>query len=121
MVGDGLQLIVRRADLTVAIGDTLVDLAARAIPMAHLHPLPALGAETVVAVYALHPFTATSKSPIAVTAPSTLPAGTSVNFRTISEIDGHLSTPVHGQADGTSVATDPSAGIVELSWLVISH
>jgi hypothetical protein len=44
-----------------------------------------------------------------------------VRFRTISEIDGHLSEPVPGQADGSAVETDPSAGISELTWLVISR
>lgn len=121
MVGDGLQLTVRRADLDPPLGVLLDDLAARAVPTAHLHPLPALGAEAIVAVYALHPFTTTSLSPIAVRAPSTLPAGTAVYFRTVSELDGHLSAPVLGHADGAFVQTDPSVGISELTWLVISR
>jgi hypothetical protein len=121
MVGDGLQLTVRRADLDPPLGVLLDDLAARAIPASHRHPLPALGAEEVVAVYALHPFTTTSLSPIAVRAPSTLAAGTVVYFRTVSELDGHLSAPVVGHADGAFVQTDPSVGIEELTWLVISR
>ncbi len=121
MVGDGLQLTVRRADLDPPLGVLLDDLAARAIPTAHLHPLPGLGAEEIVAVYALHPFTTTSLSPIAVRAPSTLAAGTVVRFRTVSELDGHLSAPVLGHADGAFVATDPAVGIEELTWLVISR
>lgn len=121
MVGDGLQLTVRRADLDPPLGVLLDDLAARAIPTAHLHPLPELGPEEIVAVYALHPFTTTSLSPIAVRAPSTLAAGTVVHFRTVSELDGHLSAPVLGHANGSFVETDPALGIEELTWLVISR
>lgn len=119
--GDGLELTLRRADLTPRLGDILIDLAARRIPAAQVLPFPALGNEEIVAVYALHPFGARSASPISVRAPSSLPAGTPVFFRTIDEIDGHLSEPVPGHADGTVVATDPSVGITELSWLVISR
>lgn len=120
-VGDGLELTVRRADLDPPIGVDLDDLAARLILPAHLHPLPALGAEQLIGVYALHPFTTTSKSPIGVRLPSTLPAGAEVSFRTISELDGHLSAPVHGKADGAFLTTDPSAGIDELTWLIVSR
>jgi hypothetical protein len=120
-VGDGLTLTLRRADLTPRIGDVLVDAAARLVPATRVCPLLAVPGEEIVAVYALHPFAATSASPIAVRAPSDLPPGTAVRFRTISEIDGHLSEPVPGQADGSAVETDPSAGISELTWLVISR
>lgn len=121
MAGDGLELILRRADLTPRVGDVLGDVAARAIPAAHRPRLQDLGSEQVVALYALHPFAATSRSPIALRAASNLPAGTPVNFRTISELDGRLSMPVRGQADGSFVSTDPSVGITELTWLVISR
>lgn len=121
MVGDGLELTLRRADLTPRIGDVLVDAAAREVPASQVCPLITLDGEEIVAVYALHPFAATSASPIPVRAPSDLPAGTTVRFRTISEIDGHLSEPVPGQADGTSITTEPSTGITELTWLVISR
>jgi hypothetical protein len=120
-VGDGLELTVRAADLSPPIGVTLDDLAARAIPAAHVPPLAELGAEKIFAVYALHPFTTTSASPIAVRLPCNLPAGTALKFRTIGELDGHLSAPAQGHADGSFVATDPSAGIEELTWLVVSQ
>jgi hypothetical protein len=120
-MGDGLILTLRRADLTPRIGDVLVDAAARLIPASRVCPLLAVPGEEIIAVYALHPFAATSASPIAVRAPSDLPPGTAVSFRTISEIDGHLSEPVPGQADGNAVETDASAGISELTWLVISR
>lgn len=119
--GDGLELTLRRADLTPRIGDVLVDVAARQIPLAQVCPQLDLGDEEILAVYALHPFAAVSASPIAVRAPSDLPADTAVKFRTISEIDGHLSEPAPGRADGVAVATDPGAGITELTWLVISR
>ena len=121
LAGDGLALTLRRADLTPRIGDVLVDVAARLVPPAQVCPQLALGDEEIIAVYALHPFAAVSASPIAVRAPSALPAGTEVRFRTISEIDGHLSDPAPGRATGTVVETDPSAGITELTWLVISR
>jgi hypothetical protein len=120
-VGDGLELTLRRADLTPRLGDVLVDAAARLVPLSQVCPTLDLGGEEILAVYALHPFAATSASPIAVRAPSDLPAGTAVRFRTISEIDGRLSEPAPGQADGSAVATDPGAGITELTWLVISR
>jgi hypothetical protein len=119
--GDGLELTLRRADLTPRIGDVLVDVAARLVPPAQVCSQLELGSEEILAVYALHPFGAVSSSPIAVRAPSDLPSGTAVKFRTINEIDGHLSDPVPGSADGTGVETDPAAGITELSWLVISR
>jgi len=121
MAGDDLELTLRRADMTPRLGDVLVDVAARLVPPAQVCPQLDLGDEEIVAVYALHPFAAVSASPIGVRAPSDLPAGTEVNFRTISEIDGHLSDPAPGRATGTVVETDPSAGITELTWLVISR
>lgn len=121
MAGDGLELTLRRANLTPRLGDTLVDVAARLVPPAQVCRQLDLGDEQIIAVYALHPFAAVSASPIAVRAPSDLPAGTEVNFRTISEIDGHLSDPAPGRATGAVVETDPSAGITELTWLVISR
>ncbi|HET6479325.1 MAG TPA: hypothetical protein VFG35_04670, partial [Actinoplanes sp.] len=82
MAGDGLELTLRRADLTPRIGDVLVDVAARLVPLAQVCPQLDLGGEEIVAVYALHPFAAVSASPIAVRAPSDLPSGTAVKFRT---------------------------------------
>lgn len=119
--GDGLELTLRRADMKPRLGDALVDLAARAIPMERFPPLPELAGEEVVAMYAIHPFAATSSSAIGIEAPSTLPAGTVVKFRAISEIDGKLSAAALGKADGTVVTTDPGEGIHELTWLVISR
>ena len=120
-VGDGLELTLRRGDLTPRVGDVLVDAAARLVPASQVCPLLTLEDEQIIAVYALHPFAATSASPIAVRAPSDLPPGTAVRFRTISEIDGHLSEPAPGHADGSVVETDPAEGITELTWLVISR
>lgn len=119
--GDGLELTLRRADLTAQIGDTLVDVAARRVPPPQACPFLAPGGEQLVAVYALHPFAAVSASPIAVRAPSDLPAGTPVRFRTVSELDGAFSEPISGEADGALVATAPGTGITGLTWLVISR
>lgn len=119
-VGDGLELTLSRADLTPRLGDSLVDAAARAVPPEQRCPQLVIPGEEVLAVYALHPFAATSSSPIAVRAPTDLPDGTEVQVRSISEIDGELSAPVTAVSDGTSVFTG-EAGITELSWLVISR
>ena len=119
--GDGLELTVHRSALTPPLGEVVVEAAARRLPEAFLPRYAALVDEEVIAVYALHPFTATSKVPVGVRAPSNLPEGTRVQFRTISEIDGSLSEPVPGRASGTSVATDPSTGITRLTYLVITR
>ena len=121
IAGDGLELTLRRADLTAHIGDTLVDVAARRVPPPQACPFLAPAGEQLLAVYALHPFAAVSASPMAVRAPSDLPAGTPVRFRTVSELDGAFSEPIPGEADGALVATAPGAGITELTWLVISR
>lgn len=119
--GDGLELTLNRADLTPRVGDILVDVAARRIPAEQVCSRLEVPGEEIVAVYSLHPFGATSSSPIAVRASTTLPAGTDVNFWSISEIDGLLSDPAPGASDGSFVTTDGGAGITELSWLVISR
>jgi hypothetical protein len=120
-VGDGLELTLHRGALKPPLGEALFDVAASRVPTAHVPRYPDLGDEEVVAVYALHPFAARSGTPIGVKAPSSLPAGTRVMFRTIDEIDGSFSEPVPGLASGEFVATDPAAGITELTHLVISH
>lgn len=118
--GDGLELTLRRADLTPALGEFLFDIAARRVPVEYIPAYPDLD-EEVIAVYALHPFAAQSASPIAVRVPSDLPDGTPVSFRTISEIDGSFSAPAPGHANGSVVATDPGAGITRLTYLVVSR
>jgi len=119
--GDGLSLTVKRAALKPPAGYAIADVAARRLPAVMLPRYAALLDEEVVAVYALHPFAATSAEPIGIRAASDLPAGTPVKFRTISEIDGSLSAPVAGTASGSFVATDPSAGITRLTYLVVSR
>ena len=119
--GDGLELTLRRADLMPRVGDTLVDAAARLMPPSQVCSQLTIAGEEIIAVYALHPFAAVSSSPIGVRVPSDVPADTPVNFRTISEIDGHFSEPVPGRADGTAAATEAGAGITELTWLVVSR
>jgi hypothetical protein len=118
--GDGLQLTLSRKALKPRPGDVIVELAARRVPAARVPKFPALGGEEVIAVYALHPFAATSATPIAVRVASTRPDGAPVKFRTINEIDGTFSAPVAGRASRGYLATDPGAGITELTWLVIS-
>lgn len=118
--GDGLVLTLNRGDLSAAPGTWLVDLAAARLPDDHIRPYPELGSETVVAVFALHPFGATSTTPIQVRAPVDLPAGTEVCFRSISDVDGRFSDPVPGSSDGSFATTAPGQGVDRLSWLVIT-
>jgi len=120
-VGDGLDLSLDPAHLKAAPGHVLMHLAARRLPGARAAALRLPAGERVVAVYALHPFGATSDSPIGLRAPSTLAAGTAVKFRTMGELDGTLSEPVPGRATGRHLATDLSAGITHLTYLVISR
>jgi hypothetical protein len=120
-VGDGLELTVDPRHLKAAPGDVLMNVAARRVPAARVPAYRLPVGERVLAVYALHPFAATSESPIGVRAPSTLPAGTAVKFRTMGELDGAWSAPTPGRATGQHVATDPSAGITHLTYLVISR
>ncbi|WP_437533099.1 hypothetical protein WME79_05960 [Sorangium sp. So ce726] len=120
-VGDGLQLTVNRAALATPLGEALHDIAARRIPPERVPPLPDLGGEEIVAVYALYPFATTSDAPVGVQAPSDLEPGTPVRFRTMSEYDGKLSAPAAGEADGAVVKTAPLSGIDELTWIVISR
>jgi len=119
--GDGLQVTLRRGDLMPNLGDVITDLAARRVPSDRVCRFLTIPGEEVVAVYALHPFAARSRSPMAVRLESSLPAGTSVSLRTVSEIDGHLSQPVAATADGGAIVTDPGAGIGELTWLIVSR
>jgi hypothetical protein len=119
LAGDGLELTLRSDDITPPIGEFLYDVAARRLPPQHVPPYAELGAETVLAVYAMHPFTAISSSPIQVRAPADLPDGTAVSFRTISSLDGSFSDSIPGQALDGHVTTDPGTGITQLTYLVI--
>ncbi|HKY39935.1 MAG TPA: hypothetical protein VJN18_28570 [Polyangiaceae bacterium] len=120
-IGDGLTLTVSPARLVSPVGEAIVDLAAAKIPERRHPPLLELQGEKVLAVYALHPFAVESMESIAIRAPSDAPAGTTILFRTISALDGRLSQPARGHADGDEISTDPSEGITELTWLVVSR
>jgi hypothetical protein len=118
--GDGLTLTVDTAELTPDFGVVLYDLAARRIPDEYVPTYPDIGGETVVGVFALHPFATSSTAPIAVSVTSTLPAGTVVHFRSVDYLSGVLSPPAVGAADGASAKTDPGEGIDWLTHLVVS-
>ena len=119
--GDGLMLTVSRRALKPAAGQAILNVAARRLRPAAVRRYPPLDGETIVAVYALHPFGAVSSAAISLRVTSTLPAGTPVKFRTIDEIDGSFSGAVPGRATGTHVVTDPGHGIGRLTYLVISR
>ena len=120
--GDGLTITFVQKDLDFPIGENKGRIATRLIPPDHVPPYD-LGGEQIIAAYAFLPYSTTSKSPVSVTAPIALPAGTVVHFRSVYEFDGRVSTPVTGHAanDGKSVSTDPGTGLDNLTWLVISR
>lgn len=120
-VADDLVLTLNRGDLKPRLGDTLLDAAAVAVPEEQRCSQLAIPGEEIIGVYALHPFGATSSTPIAVSVASNLPEGTPVYFRSIDEIQGDLAEPALGHADGQLLTSDPGQGIRELSWLVISY
>lgn len=119
-VGDGLELTLTFPDLDPDLGVFLNDIAARKIPEQYIPAYPGMFADEVEAVYAIHPFATASATPIAVKAPSTLPAGTLVHFWAVSHLTGILIGPTVGHADGQFVTTDPGLGIDLLTHLVIS-
>lgn len=119
--GDGLTLQMNRADVTLAILESFDDVAAARIPEDYVPTYPDLPAgETLVGVWAVHPFAAYSSSPVAVAVESTLPAGTVVHFRYVDSLGGELSPPAVGESDGTVARTDPGEGLYELSYVVVS-
>ncbi len=117
--GDGLELTLNRADLTPPLGGFLFDVAARKLPADRIPSYPELAGRTVLAVYALHPFAAKSRSPIGVRAPAALADGAAVDFYGVSEIDGLLSAAAVGHASGGAVRTDPGQGLGSLTYVVI--
>lgn len=119
-IGDGVELTVSRREMMVPVGASLSRLAARKI-REDRYPSPPGLSEEILAVYALRPFTAKSARPIKVRVELPLPAGTRVQFRTLSELDGTMSEPAFGGSDGTYVITDEGAGIDNLTWLIISR
>lgn len=121
LLGDGLELTLRRADLTFSFSAVKEEqLGARQIPPKNVPKLKNFAGETLLAVYVIYPFASTSTSPIGVRMPTTLPAGTQAQLRTISEFDGTLSAPVTMTSDGAWLTTDPGAGIHKLTWLIVS-
>lgn len=120
-VGDGLSLVLDPADLRMDIGPVPRELAARRFPESAIPAYPDVAPASIIAVYALYPFAATSLSPIGVRVASDLEQGTPVHFRTIDEIDGSLSDPVEGWATGDALVTGPGTGIDRLTHLVITR
>lgn len=119
--GDDLQLTVRTADLTPAFGTRLDTLAAARLPEERVAVWPEIEGERLLAVFALHPFAADSASPVGVRFALDLPDGAEVRFRSVSEIDGTLSEPALGTAEGGVVHTLDGQGLTHLSYLVISR
>ena len=119
--GNGLELTLIGEHLSPPAGRAIAGVGARRIAPSRIPSYNLPRGETIVAVYALHPAGATSRSPIAVKIPSSLAPGTPVRFRTVGDADGILSAPVPGRATGTHVATDPGHGITALTHVVITR
>jgi hypothetical protein len=120
VLGDGLELSLRSADLTPAIGEFLYDVAAARIPPEHVPPYSELEGSQVLAVYALHPFAATSTSPIGVRVAVDAPDGTEVELRTLSHLDGNVEEVVSAVVEGGEAVTAPGVGITRLTYLIVS-
>ncbi|MFV8749169.1 hypothetical protein ACNOYE_01315 [Nannocystaceae bacterium ST9] len=120
-IGDGLQLTLRSADLTPSAGEFLYDVAAVRVPSEHVPAYPELEGAELIAVHALHPFAATSSSPIGVRLACDLPEGSAVELRTINELDGNFAELVPGVVEGGFVTSEPGTGITRLTYLVVSR
>jgi hypothetical protein len=117
--GDGVELTLRPADLATPLGEPVDEVSARAIRAWQIPAIDRFAPYDISALYALHPFGATSESPIAVRIRAGLPAGTEVTLHTISEIDGRLSDPIRARSDGEHIETAPGEGITELTRIVV--
>jgi hypothetical protein len=119
-LGDGLELTLVSADITPSFGEFLYDVAARRLESQHVPTYPDLEPAEVIAVYAMHPFGASSSSPIAVRVPIDLPDGSVVEFRSVGELDGNFVEVVPGHVEEGHATTDPGTGITRITYLVIS-
>lgn len=123
LVGDGLELSLRSADLMPALGEFLYDMAASRVPPEHAPAYTAieeLEGEQVLAVYAMHPFAATCTSVIGVRVPVDAPEGTQVWLRSLSHVDGNIVDVVAGVVENGHAVTTPGTGITRLTHLIVS-
>jgi hypothetical protein len=120
-LGEGLSLELTPSSLTLPPGETLTEVAARRLSEATTPAYPGIAREDILAVYALHPFGATSSVAIGVRVKSDLPSGTPVSFLVIDDTDGTVSGPVRGAANGTELVTDPGEGIAALTHLLVTR
>lgn len=120
MVGDGLELSFRSADLEANIGEFLYDIAAVRLPDEYLPEYAELDGSQVLAVYALHPFAATCGSPVGVRVPVDQPDGRQVEVRTLSHLDGNIVEVVSATVEAGYAVTAPDTGITRLTHLIVS-
>jgi hypothetical protein len=120
VVGDGLELSLRSADLMPNLGEFLYDLAAVRIPDEYVPTYAELDGAPVLAVYALHPFAATCGSPVGVRLPVDVPDGTQVELRTLSHLDGNVAEVVEAVVEDGYAVTAPDTGITWLTYLIVS-
>ncbi len=118
--GDGLTLTLRTASLKPSPGTFLDQLAAARLPASTLPTYNTWPGEQVVAVFALHPFAATSTEAIGVEVALDQEDGTDVWFRTLSEIDGTASARLGGSVLDGVARTAAGEGIRRLTYLVVS-
>jgi hypothetical protein len=120
LVGDGLELSLRSADLTPSIGEFLYDVAAVRIPPEHAPSYAEIEGAQVLAAYALHPFAATSATPIGVRVPVDAPDGTQVMLHALSHLDGNVAEEVVAVIEDGHAVTAPDTGITRLTYLIVS-
>lgn len=119
-VGGGVELTVVPSDLVPDLGVVLYDLAAAPIEEPWIPHYPDAEDRDVVAVFAMHPFATRSESPVSLSLPSDLAAGTEVSLFWVSHLDGTLSEPVPGVADGAQVTTEAGEGLEWLTHVVVT-
>lgn len=119
--GDGLTLALDPGELEALPGQSITEVAARRIPDSLVPVYPDIDPDTIVAVYAIHPFATKSAVPVGIDIASDLPAGTPVTFRTIDSIDGTLSDPVAGTATGEALVSESEVGITNLTHLIVQR
>jgi hypothetical protein len=96
-----------------------MDVAARRLPEAAIPDYPGERTGRIIAVYALHPFAATSTEPIGVRIPAEVPDGTAVRLMVVDEIDGTFAESVDAVVRNGEIVTPEGTGITRLTHLVV--
>lgn len=118
---DDLTLTISRSAVKMAFHDYLHELVAVPLPPERTRWAADLTGEDLLAVWALHPFEATSAVPVAIAWTTDQPDGAVVRFRTVGGANGTLSAPIDAPVSGGVARTPEGAGITELTYLVATR